>query len=133
MCDFVREREREMCDSLAPSDKGARYTCLYFLVFMMSSVLKPFHHHSHSKILYLASTDHAYVQFLGDDFLRLLLLRYVFCYIVLILHRGFKVVCYMFFYIALILQWCITNKFSHTLFACSTIRYEMTLMKLIVV
>ncbi|KAK3788203.1 hypothetical protein RRG08_041209, partial [Elysia crispata] len=34
--------------------------------------------------------DHAYVQFLGDDFLRLLLLRFVFCYIVLILHRGFK-------------------------------------------
>ncbi|BFZ05585.1 hypothetical protein BsWGS_08624 [Bradybaena similaris] len=34
--------------------------------------------------------DHAYVQFLGDDFLRLLLLRFVFCYIVLILHKGFK-------------------------------------------
>ncbi|XP_041368658.1 protein SCAI-like [Gigantopelta aegis] len=34
--------------------------------------------------------DHSYMQFFGDDFLRLLLLRFVFCYIVLILHRGFK-------------------------------------------
>ena len=31
------------------------------------------------------------MQFFGDDFLRLILLRFVFCYIVLILHRGFKV------------------------------------------
>ena len=31
------------------------------------------------------------MQFFGDDFLRVLLLRYVFCYIVLYLHRGFKV------------------------------------------
>ncbi|XP_076090836.1 protein SCAI-like isoform X2 [Mytilus galloprovincialis] len=36
------------------------------------------------------SIDHAYIQFLGDDFLRLIMLRFVFCYIVLILHRGFK-------------------------------------------
>ncbi|KAJ8299935.1 hypothetical protein KUTeg_021454 [Tegillarca granosa] len=36
------------------------------------------------------SLDHAYMQFFGDDFLRLLMLRFVFCYIVLILHRGFK-------------------------------------------
>ncbi|KAL5011620.1 hypothetical protein ScPMuIL_010171 [Solemya velum] len=36
------------------------------------------------------SLDHAYMQFIGDDFLRLLMLRFVFCYIVLILHRGFK-------------------------------------------
>ncbi|XP_067661934.1 protein SCAI-like isoform X1 [Haliotis asinina] len=34
--------------------------------------------------------DHSYMQFFGDDFLRLILLRFVFCYIVLILHRGFK-------------------------------------------
>lgn len=34
--------------------------------------------------------DHSFMQFFGDDFLRLLLLRFVFCYIVLILHRGFK-------------------------------------------
>ncbi|XP_050403884.1 protein SCAI isoform X1 [Patella vulgata] len=34
--------------------------------------------------------DHSYMQFFGDDFLRLLLLRFVLCYIVLILHRGFK-------------------------------------------
>ena len=31
------------------------------------------------------------MQFIGDDFLRLLMLRFVFCYIVLILHRCFKV------------------------------------------
>lgn len=35
--------------------------------------------------------DNMYIQFFGDDFLRLLMLRFVFCYIVLILHRGFKV------------------------------------------
>ncbi|XP_070182651.1 protein SCAI-like isoform X2 [Littorina saxatilis] len=34
--------------------------------------------------------DHSYMQFFGDDFLRLILLRFVFCYIVLILHRSFK-------------------------------------------
>ncbi|XP_034232212.1 protein SCAI [Thrips palmi] len=39
---------------------------------------------SHSRI------DPAYLQFFGDDFLRLLLLRYVFCDVVLHLHRSFK-------------------------------------------
>ncbi|XP_074654987.1 protein SCAI-like isoform X2 [Tubulanus polymorphus] len=34
--------------------------------------------------------DHSYIQFFGDDFLRLLVLRYIFCYIVLRQHRGFK-------------------------------------------
>ncbi|XP_025112792.1 protein SCAI-like isoform X2 [Pomacea canaliculata] len=34
--------------------------------------------------------DHSYMQFFGDDFLRLLLLRFVFCYMVLILHKSFK-------------------------------------------
>lgn len=34
--------------------------------------------------------DASYLQFFGDDFLRLLLLRYVFCDVVLHLHRGFK-------------------------------------------
>ncbi|GAB6024608.1 hypothetical protein CHUAL_009752 [Chamberlinius hualienensis] len=36
------------------------------------------------------SLDHAFVHFLGDDFLRLLLLRFVFCYVVLKMHRSFK-------------------------------------------
>ena len=31
------------------------------------------------------------MQFFGDDFLRVLLLRYIFCFVVLRLHRGFKV------------------------------------------
>lgn len=35
--------------------------------------------------------DASYLQFFGDDFLRLLLLRYVFCDVVLHLHRSFKV------------------------------------------
>ncbi|XP_037079944.1 protein SCAI-like [Pollicipes pollicipes] len=34
--------------------------------------------------------DPAYIQFFGDDFLRLLLLRYVFCAVVLRNHRAFK-------------------------------------------
>ncbi|KAF7261625.1 hypothetical protein EG68_01093 [Paragonimus skrjabini miyazakii] len=33
--------------------------------------------------------DYSYLQFLVDDFLRLLVLRYCFCSIVLQLHRGF--------------------------------------------
>ncbi|GLG98833.1 Uncharacterized protein GBIM_05412 [Gryllus bimaculatus] len=37
-----------------------------------------------------AFQDSAYLQFFGDDFLRLLLLRYVFCDVVLHLHRSFK-------------------------------------------
>ena len=35
--------------------------------------------------------DHSFMQFFGDDFLRILLLRYIFCFVVLRLHRGFKV------------------------------------------
>lgn len=34
--------------------------------------------------------DSSYLQFFGDDFLRLLLLRYVFCDVVLHLHRAFR-------------------------------------------
>lgn len=34
--------------------------------------------------------DASYLQFFGDDFLRLLLLRYVFCDVVLHLHRAFR-------------------------------------------
>lgn len=36
-------------------------------------------------------SDPGYIQFFGDDFLRLLILRYIFCHVVLHLHRGFKV------------------------------------------
>ncbi|XP_013404360.1 protein SCAI [Lingula anatina] len=36
------------------------------------------------------SLDHAFMQFYGDDFLRLLMLRFIFCWITLRLHRGFK-------------------------------------------
>lgn len=35
--------------------------------------------------------DVSYIQFFGDDFLRLLLLRYVFCHVVLRHHRAFNV------------------------------------------
>lgn len=36
-------------------------------------------------------SDVSYIQFFGDDFLRLLLLRYVFCHVVLRHHRAFNV------------------------------------------
>ncbi|XP_077861892.1 protein SCAI-like [Saccoglossus kowalevskii] len=36
------------------------------------------------------SLDHTYMQFYGDEFLRLLMLRFVFCYVTLKYHRGFK-------------------------------------------
>lgn len=41
---------------------------------------------------FLASlfADSSYVQFFGDDFLRTLILRFVFCDVVLRLHRGFR-------------------------------------------
>lgn len=39
---------------------------------------------------FLWCLEPSYLQFFGDDFLRLLLLRYVFCDVVLHLHRGFK-------------------------------------------
>jgi Protein SCAI len=35
-------------------------------------------------------TDFSYVQFFGDDFLRTLILRFVFCDVALRLHRGFR-------------------------------------------
>jgi len=38
----------------------------------------------------VSGMDPAYIQFFGDDFLRLLLLRYVFCVMVLRNHRAFK-------------------------------------------
>ena len=36
-------------------------------------------------------SDTSYLQFFGDDFLRLLTLRFVFCSMVLRAHRAFKV------------------------------------------
>ncbi|XP_065352751.1 protein SCAI isoform X2 [Cloeon dipterum] len=43
-----------------------------------------------SRLFTRCRIDPAYLQFFGDDFLRLLLLRYVFCDVVLNLHRSFK-------------------------------------------
>ncbi|KAK2172852.1 hypothetical protein NP493_924g01018 [Ridgeia piscesae] len=37
-----------------------------------------------------SSLDHCFMQFFGDDFLRVLLLRFIFCYVVLRLHRAFS-------------------------------------------
>ena len=39
---------------------------------------------------FLYYLDPSYVQFFGDDFLRTLILRFVFCDVVLRLHRGFR-------------------------------------------
>jgi len=39
----------------------------------------------------LSCVDLSFVQFFGDDFLRILLLRYVFCYVTLRLHKAFRV------------------------------------------
>lgn len=44
-----------------------------------------------SRLFTRCRIDPGYIQFFGDDFLRLLILRYIFCYVVLHLHRGFKV------------------------------------------
>uniref|UniRef100_A0A1B6EB07 Protein SCAI n=1 Tax=Clastoptera arizonana TaxID=38151 RepID=A0A1B6EB07_9HEMI len=44
-----------------------------------------------SRLFARSRIDPAFLQFFGDDFLRLLLLRYVFCDVVLHLHRSFKV------------------------------------------
>ncbi|XP_066997063.1 protein SCAI isoform X2 [Anabrus simplex] len=43
-----------------------------------------------SRLFTRCRIDSSYLQFFGDDFLRLLLLRYVFCDVVLHLHRSFK-------------------------------------------
>ncbi|XP_054289356.1 protein SCAI-like isoform X3 [Macrosteles quadrilineatus] len=43
-----------------------------------------------SRLFGRSRIDPAYLQFFGDDFLRLLLLRFVFCHVVLHLHRSFK-------------------------------------------
>ncbi|KAL1131066.1 hypothetical protein AAG570_012303 [Ranatra chinensis] len=43
-----------------------------------------------SRLFARSRIDPVYLQFFGDDFLRLLLLRYVFCDVVLHLHRAFK-------------------------------------------
>ncbi|XP_014285736.1 protein SCAI isoform X2 [Halyomorpha halys] len=43
-----------------------------------------------SRLLTRSRIDPVYLQFFGDDFLRLLVLRYVFCDIALHLHRSFK-------------------------------------------
>ncbi|PSN33551.1 Protein SCAI [Blattella germanica] len=43
-----------------------------------------------SRLFTRCRIDASYLQFFGDDFLRLLLLRYVFCDVVLHLHRSFK-------------------------------------------
>lgn len=41
-------------------------------------------------IKFICFADSSYVQFFGDDFLRTLILRFVFCDVVLRLHRGFR-------------------------------------------
>ncbi|XP_039287520.1 protein SCAI isoform X1 [Nilaparvata lugens] len=43
-----------------------------------------------SRLFARSRIDPVYLQFFGDDFLRLLLLRYIFCDVVLHLHRAFK-------------------------------------------
>ncbi|XP_044734117.1 protein SCAI [Chrysoperla carnea] len=43
-----------------------------------------------SRLFTRSRMEPSYLQFFGDDFLRLLLLRYIFCDVVLHLHRGFK-------------------------------------------
>uniref|UniRef100_A0A6P7GKE9 Protein SCAI n=1 Tax=Diabrotica virgifera virgifera TaxID=50390 RepID=A0A6P7GKE9_DIAVI len=43
-----------------------------------------------SRLFTRSRVESSYLQFFGDDFLRLLLLRYVFCDVVLHLHRAFK-------------------------------------------
>lgn len=43
-----------------------------------------------NSILASLFADSSYVQFFGDDFLRTLILRFVFCDVVLRLHRGFR-------------------------------------------
>jgi hypothetical protein len=47
-------------------------------------------HHSFNADL-LCLSEHSFMQFFGDDFLRVLLLRFIFSYVVLKLHRAFKV------------------------------------------
>lgn len=42
-------------------------------------------------VLSLSSTDQAFLQFFGDEFLRLLLIRFVFCSATLRLHKVFRV------------------------------------------
>jgi len=42
-------------------------------------------------VAFLSVVDLSFVQFFGDDFLRVLLLRYVFCYVTLRLHKAFRV------------------------------------------
>ena len=49
--------------------------------------------HASINLLYffaLLLTETSYIPFLGDDFLRLLLLRFIFCCVALRLHRAFK-------------------------------------------
>ena len=43
------------------------------------------------QMLFCFVSDSAFIHFFGDDFLRLLILRYVFCNITFRLHRAFKV------------------------------------------
>ncbi|KAL0279960.1 UNVERIFIED_CONTAM: hypothetical protein PYX00_001400 [Menopon gallinae] len=43
-----------------------------------------------SRLFTRCRIDPGYIQFFGDDFLRLLILRYIFCHVVLHLHRAFK-------------------------------------------
>lgn len=46
------------------------------------------------------SIDHSYIQFYGDDFLRLLMLRFVFYSVVVLLHKGFKVSIIFYYYLS---------------------------------
>lgn len=56
---------------------------LHFVTFQTVSINQP--------LVFTVSTDQAFLQFFGDEFLRLLLIRFVFCSAALRLHKLFRV------------------------------------------
>ena len=65
------------------------YMCLCVRVFFCAFAFSSYR--LEIIVVFCFFVDTVYEQFLGDEFLRLMIIRFVFCYETLRLHKGFKV------------------------------------------
>lgn len=84
---FITEASRLFTSKVKPGN-FRRKQILRDLKFLIWFTKKKKNTH---KYVIIIISDVSYIQFFGDDFLRLLLLRYVFCHVVLRHHRAFNV------------------------------------------
>lgn len=83
---FITEASRLFTSKVKPGNVREKQISWDFKILTWFTRKKSTHKH-----VIIIISDVSYIQFFGDDFLRLLLLRYVFCHVVLRHHRAFNV------------------------------------------